>query len=124
MKSKKCAVTILADGNVLSTALPADTFGEHSFVVAHDGALKHDQLLSEIGRVTEAGCRRADVLLFPKNAFGEQSQETCEAQYQLALSQYDMGQVDEAVLAFSTHRCGIRNSCDSLKLRNHGAGQH
>ena len=74
----------------------------------------------------EALARRADVVLFAQHAFGAVSLEHIEALHQLALGQYDVGDLAESVLTFSTalglHQKLIMHSGKSCySLFSHGS---
>ena len=57
---------------------------------------------SRFEQVREALARRKDSVGFAEKAFGPDSLARCEAEYQLALSEFDSGHLDEAVLGFSS----------------------
>lgn len=57
---------------------------------------------SRFEQVREALARRKDSVGFAEKAFGPDSLAKCEAEYQLALSEFDSGHLDEAVLGFSS----------------------
>jgi hypothetical protein len=76
----------------------------------------------------EALARRADVVLFAQHAFGPVSLERIEALHQLALGQYDVGDLEESVLTFSS-ALGLyqeltvhsgKSCCSLLVLQSHG----